>query len=113
MSRRRCHSYSAAVKADILALCQVGGRREELVSQFGVGKSTIRRWLAEVRPPVEDWVCQATQKCRQAERHEHCRRCGVILDPVGPREYRPAPNGLCCWCIKDAERHPDSSEEAA
>jgi hypothetical protein len=81
--------------------------------QFGVDKSTIGRWLAEARPPAEGWVCRATQKCRSTEPHEHCPRCGVILDPKGPPEYRSAAAGLCCWCVKDAERHPDSREEAA
>jgi len=112
LSRRHCSRFSNA-KGDILALCQSGQRRADLAGRFGVNKSTIRRWLAEARPPAEGWECPINRKCSETNPHEHCRRCGVILNPAGPDEYRPAAAGLCRWCVQDTERYPDSSEEAA
>jgi len=110
--RRRC-SRLAGIKVDVVAMCRSGRKQKEVARLFGIDKSTIQRWLVELRPPDDHWVCPVNRKCSSAEPHEHCPRCGVILDPEGPREYRPAAAGLCCWCVRDARRHPESQEEAA
>jgi hypothetical protein len=107
--------YDAAFKAAALARLQTHSLKE-VATEFGIDPRTVLSWQLSAISEETGWTCQDSQwlqVCTRPTLHQHCPRCGVILDEQAPRAYRPSTAGVCCWGLTYAVWHPASPKEAA